>query len=92
MVKKMLGGMCICSGSICPVSFPSIHHLVRPLQQCRGELRTTFFVDDGEFLLDRVGRVISVRSASRLGYSDPGKNRSRMEEIRSQFYATEVKP
>ena len=51
----------------------------------RVELRTTFFVDDGEFLLDRERQVIQVRSASRLGYSDLGKNRSRMEEIREQF-------
>jgi uncharacterized protein (DUF1499 family) len=58
----------------------------------RVELRTTLFVDDGEFLLDRVGQVIHVRSASRLGYSDLGKNRRRMEEIRSQFNAAEVKP
>ncbi len=58
----------------------------------RVELRTTLFVDDGEFLLDRVGRVINVRSASRLGYSDLGKNRSRFEEIRSQFLTVEQKP
>jgi uncharacterized protein (DUF1499 family) len=58
----------------------------------RVELRTTFFVDDGEFLLDRVGRVIHVRSASRLGYSDLGKNRSRMEDIRREFSLLEVKP
>lgn len=58
----------------------------------RVELRTTFFVDDGEFLLDRAGRVIHVRSASRLGYSDLGKNRSRMETIRREFYPLEVKP
>ena len=51
----------------------------------RVELRTTFFVDDGEFLLDRERHVIQVRSASRLGYSDLGKNRSRLEEIREQF-------
>ena len=51
----------------------------------RLELRTTLFVDDAEFLLDPVNRVIHVRSASRLGYSDLGKNRSRMEEIRRQF-------
>jgi len=55
------------------------------------ELRTTFFVDDGEFLLDRVGRIVHVRSASRLGYSDLGKNRSRMEEVRGQFPAAEGK-
>jgi uncharacterized protein (DUF1499 family) len=51
----------------------------------RVELRTTLFVDDGEFLLDRSGRVIHVRSASRLGYSDLGKNRSRLEDIRREF-------
>jgi uncharacterized protein (DUF1499 family) len=51
----------------------------------RVELRTTFFVDDGEFLLDPERAVIHVRSASRLGYSDLGKNQSRMEEIREQF-------
>ena len=58
----------------------------------RAELRTAFFVDDGEFLLDRVGRVIHVRSASRLGYSDLGKNRSRMEDIRREFSPVVVKP
>jgi uncharacterized protein (DUF1499 family) len=51
----------------------------------RVELRTLLFVDDGEFLLDRDHNVIHIRSASRLGYSDLGKNRSRMEEIRLQF-------
>lgn len=56
----------------------------------RAELRTILFVDDGEFLLDRAQRVIQVRSASRLGYSDLNKNRSRMEEIRRQFLAAEV--
>lgn len=58
----------------------------------RAELRTTLFVDDGEFLLDRIHSVIHIRSASRLGYSDLGKNRSRMEAIRSQFLAAEPKP
>jgi uncharacterized protein (DUF1499 family) len=57
----------------------------------RVELRTILFVDDGEFLLDRVKKIIHVRSASRLGYSDLGKNRSRLEEIRGQFLALEVK-
>ena len=51
----------------------------------RFELRTTLFVDDAEFLLDAANRVIHVRSASRLGYGDLGKNRSRMEEIRARF-------
>ena len=53
----------------------------------RVELRTLLFVDDGEFLLDRDKHLIHVRSASRLGYSDLGKNRSRMEVIRAQFLA-----
>jgi len=51
----------------------------------RVELRTRLFVDDAEFLLDGARRAIQVRSASRLGYSDLGKNRRRMEEIRAQF-------
>lgn len=55
----------------------------------RVELRTMLFVDDGEFLLDRTKKVIHVRSASRLGYSDLGKNRSRLEEIRSYYLALE---
>ena len=57
----------------------------------RLELRTTLFVDDGEFFLDPANRIIHVRSASRLGYSDLGKNRSRIEEIRRQFLALEGK-
>ncbi|MFZ4858419.1 MAG: DUF1499 domain-containing protein [Desulfuromonadaceae bacterium] len=56
------------------------------------ELRTTLFVDDGEFLLDRAQSVIQLRSASRLGYSDLGKNRGRMEEIRRQLQVAEVQP
>lgn len=52
----------------------------------RVEFRTRMgFVDDGEFLLDRKRSRIELRSASRVGYSDLGKNRSRMEEIRKQF-------
>ena len=51
----------------------------------RVELRTTFFVDDAEFLLDREHRLIHLRSASRLGYSDLGLNRRRVEEIRNQL-------
>lgn len=41
------------------------------------------FVDDLEFLYD--GRVIQVRSASRLGYSDLGVNRKRVERIRRVY-------
>ncbi len=56
----------------------------------RVEFRTRLgFVDDGEFLLDPDGGCIQVRSASRRGYSDLGKNRSRLEEIRGRFAVTE---
>ena len=57
----------------------------------RVEFHTTFFVDDGEFLLDRNAKAIHVRSASRIGYSDFGKNRNRMEDIRRNFEAAENK-
>lgn len=43
------------------------------------------FVDDVEFLLDKEAKVIHVRSASRLGESDLGVNRKRIETIRAKF-------
>ncbi len=43
------------------------------------------FVDDVEFWLDRAHKAIQVRSASRLGESDLGVNRKRLESIRSQW-------
>lgn len=43
------------------------------------------FVDDVEFYLDNDASVIHVRSASRLGKSDLGVNRARVEEIRSKL-------
>lgn len=43
------------------------------------------FVDDLEFLCDPDDQVIHVRSASRLGYSDLGLNRKRVENIRRKF-------
>lgn len=43
------------------------------------------FVDDVEFYLDEADRIIHVRSASRLGESDLGVNRKRVETIRSIF-------
>jgi uncharacterized protein (DUF1499 family) len=45
------------------------------------------FVDDLELYLDASGRVIHVRSASRLGHSDLGTNRRRVEAIRARFAA-----
>jgi len=43
------------------------------------------FVDDVEFLLAPEQRLIHVRSAARLGYSDFNVNRKRAESLRTQF-------
>jgi len=43
------------------------------------------FVDDVEFLLDPATSQIQVRSASRLGESDLGLNRQRIETLRGQL-------
>ncbi len=43
------------------------------------------YVDDVEFYLDSDANVVQVRSASRLGKSDLGVNRKRVEEIRSKL-------
>lgn len=40
------------------------------------------FVDDLEFYVDAEHQLVHVRSASRLGYSDFGVNRKRVEMIR----------
>jgi uncharacterized protein (DUF1499 family) len=43
------------------------------------------FVDDVEFLFDDTNKQIHVRSASRVGYSDMGVNRKRVENLRKLF-------
>ena len=43
------------------------------------------FVDDLELHLLRSQRLIAVRSASRLGYSDFGVNRRRVENLRAEL-------
>jgi uncharacterized protein (DUF1499 family) len=45
------------------------------------------FVDDVEFLFKDSDKTIQFRSASRVGHSDFGVNRKRMEEIRQRFRA-----
>lgn len=47
--------------------------------------RVLGFVDDLEFYCDRRAKVIHVRSAARLGYSDLGVNRRRVETVRKAF-------
>lgn len=46
------------------------------------------FVDDIEFCVDADANVVHVRAASRIGYSDFGVNRRRVEAIRAAFERT----
>ena len=48
------------------------------------------FVDDVEFLLQPATRTIEVRSASRVGHSDLGANKARVERIRTAFAAAQA--
>lgn len=50
--------------------------------------RVMRFVDDLELVLDAPARVIHLRSASRIGYSDLGANRKRIEALRAAYTAT----
>lgn len=45
------------------------------------------YVDDVEARLDEASSVIHIRSASRVGYSDFGANRKRVERLRRLFEA-----
>jgi uncharacterized protein (DUF1499 family) len=56
-------------------------------QYLHAEFTSLFFrfVDDIEFFVDQDEGVIHFRSASRVGRSDLGANRRRMELIRTQF-------
>lgn len=49
------------------------------------------FVDDVEFFLDESANVIQIRSASRLGESDLGVNRQRIETIRGKLNELQIK-
>lgn len=46
------------------------------------QTRLMRYVDDVEFIWDEEAEVFQVRSCSRLGYSDMGANRARVERIR----------
>jgi len=48
------------------------------------------FVDDVEFFVDARARVIHLRSASRLGKSDLGVNRERVEAIRAAWKGIDI--
>ncbi|MBA1149098.1 DUF1499 domain-containing protein [Ectothiorhodospiraceae bacterium WFHF3C12] len=75
-------------------TWPAIGDIVAALPRTRivssdddylhAELRTPLlrFVDDLELLLDAQAGEVAVRSASRVGYSDFGVNRKRVEMLR----------
>ncbi len=48
------------------------------------------YVDDVEFWLPPGEKIVHVRSASRLGYSDLGLNRKRVEDVRQRLAAAGV--
>ena len=49
------------------------------------------FVDDVEFWCDESERAVQLRSASRIGTSDLGVNRKRVEQLRSAMQALHAK-
>jgi uncharacterized protein (DUF1499 family) len=68
---------------------PRVHVVAEDEHYLHAEFTSALlrFVDDVEFLLDVPDRVIHVRSASRVGCSDLGANRKRIEGIRKIFEA-----
>ncbi|XHX80649.1 MAG: DUF1499 domain-containing protein [Stenomitos frigidus ULC029] len=64
---------------------PRVSLLTATADYMRAEFTSSImgFVDDVEFYLDRDADRIQVRSASRLGESDLGVNRKRIEAIRA---------
>ncbi|MGZ4953858.1 MAG: DUF1499 domain-containing protein [Methylobacter sp.] len=48
------------------------------------------FVDDIDAIVDAEAKLIQIRSASRVGYSDFGVNRKRVELLRSQLQQAHV--
>jgi len=66
---------------------PRCHIVVQRPDYLHAEFTTPAlgFIDDMEFLLSAPEQVIHVRSASRLGLTDFGVNRARVEELRLAF-------
>ena len=68
---------------------PLVRVITEAPNYLHAEFRTPLcrFVDDVEFLVVEKAHVIHVRSASRVGYSDLGTNRRRVEALRREFAA-----
>jgi uncharacterized protein (DUF1499 family) len=66
---------------------PRIRIVTQSADYIHAEARSLFFrfVDDVEFYVDPRAKLIHFRSASRVGRSDLGVNRRRMEGIRQQL-------
>jgi uncharacterized protein (DUF1499 family) len=60
----------------------------------RAEFTSAFFrfVDDVEFYFDTEAKIMHMRSASRIGYSDFGVNKERLEKLRSLFNDLVINP
>lgn len=81
------------------INFDLLPLLRETIKEIRGTVRTetgsymaaTFsssffkFIDDFEIRIDRENNIIHVRSASRVGYSDIGVNRKRIELFKSKI-------
>jgi uncharacterized protein (DUF1499 family) len=61
--------------------------ITRKANYIKAEFKSAIFgfVDDVEFLVSSDQSIIEVRSASRVGYYDLGKNRRRIEDIRKKW-------
>ena len=68
-------------------AMPGVAIVEQTPQTLRAEARTKVlrFVDDLDFVHDREKGLIQMRSASRLGYSDFGANRRRLEAVRGKL-------
>lgn len=68
-------------------ALPRARIIVRDTDYLHAEFTSVLlrFVDDVEVVVDAAAQQIHVRSASRVGYSDLGVNRRRVETIRAKF-------
>jgi uncharacterized protein (DUF1499 family) len=69
------------------LSFPGTELLSEKENYLHFTFKSAFFgfIDDVEFYLEENQKVIHFRSASRVGYSDLGANRKRMNAIVERF-------
>jgi uncharacterized protein (DUF1499 family) len=72
-------------------SFPRTRIVTREEPYLHAEFRSPVFrfTDDVELLQEREEQLFHIRSASRVGYSDLGANRKRVERIREEFQQKE---